>query len=73
MRPLGKTAGDWVQTHDDVALPDPAYTPARRRGHRPVRTALITGSRPELTEALREVADGDSPYQAAEAYLEPTG
>ncbi|MGH3970665.1 MAG: acyltransferase domain-containing protein, partial [Mycobacterium sp.] len=65
---LRRTAGrlaDWVQTHDDVALPDLAYTLARRRAHRPVRTAVIASSRPELTEALREVADGDTPYQAA--------
>jgi polyketide synthase 5 len=62
------TAGrlaDWVQAHDDMALPDLAYTLARRRVHRPVRTAVIASSRPELTEALREVAEGDSPYQAA--------
>ena len=65
---LRRTAGrlaDWVQAHDDVALPDLAYTLARRRAHRPVRTAVIARSRPELTEALREVADGDTPYQAA--------
>ena len=65
---LRRTAGrlaDWVAAHDDVALPDLAYTLARRRAHRPVRTAVIASSRPELTEALREVADGDTPYQAA--------
>ena len=65
---LRRTAGrpaDWVQAHDDVALSDLAYTLARRRAHRPVRTALTASSRPELTEALREVADGDTPYQAA--------
>ena len=65
---LRRTAGrlaDWVQAHDDVALPDLAYTLARRRAHRPVRTAVIASSQPELTEALREVADGDTPYQAA--------
>ena len=41
---LRRTAGrlaDWVQAHDDVALPDLAYTLARRRAHRPVRTAVI--------------------------------
>ena len=48
-----------------MALPDLAYTLARRRAHRPVRTAVIASSLPELTEALREVADGDTPYQAA--------
>ena len=65
---LRRTAGrlaDWVQAHEDVALPDLAYTLARRRAHRPVRTAVIASSQPELTEALREVADGDTPYQAA--------
>jgi polyketide synthase 5 len=65
---LHRTAGrlaDWVQAHDDVALPDLAYTLARRRARRPVRTAVIASSQPELTEALREVADGDTPYPAA--------
>ncbi len=65
---LRRTAGrlaDWVQTHDDVALPDLGYTLARRRVHRPVRTAVIANNHSELTEALREVADGDNPYQAA--------
>jgi polyketide synthase 5 len=65
---LRRTAGrlaDWVQAHDDVALPDLAYTLTRRRAHRPVRTAVIASNRPELTEALREIADGDTPYQAA--------
>src|SRR5579884_1449052 len=63
---LRRTAGrlaDWVQAHDDVALPDLAYTMARRRAHRPVRTTVIASSRSELSEALREVADGDTPYQ----------
>ena len=65
---LRHTAGrlaDWVQAHDDVALPDLAYTLARRRAHRPLRTAVIASSQPELIDALREVADGDTPYQAA--------
>ena len=54
-----------MQAHQDVALPDLAYTLARRRARRPVRTAVIARSRPQLTDALREVADGDTPYQAA--------
>jgi polyketide synthase 5 len=65
---LRRTAGrlaDWVDAHDDVALPDLAYTLARRRTRRPVRTAVIAGSLPELTEALREVTEGDTPHQAA--------
>ena len=65
---LRRSAGrltDWVQAHDDVALPDLAYTLARRRAHRPVRTAVIASSQAELADALRGVADGDAPYQAA--------
>jgi polyketide synthase 5 len=62
---LRRTAGrlaDWVDTHDDVALPDLAYTLARRRAHRPVRTAVIASSRAQLTRGLREIAEGDTPY-----------
>src|SRR5579875_2562285 len=65
---LRRTAGriaNWVQAHDDVALPDLAYTLARRRAHRPVRTTVIATSRRELVDALREVAEGDTPYQPA--------
>ncbi|MEZ0366475.1 sulfolipid-1 biosynthesis phthioceranic/hydroxyphthioceranic acid synthase [Mycobacterium sp. pUA109] len=66
---LRRTAGrlaDWVGAHaGDVALPDLAYTLARRRGHRSVRTAVLASSLPELTTALREIADGEAPYQPA--------
>ncbi|MEZ0364244.1 sulfolipid-1 biosynthesis phthioceranic/hydroxyphthioceranic acid synthase [Mycobacterium sp. pUA109] len=63
-RTAARLAG-WVHAHDDVAIPDLAYTLARRRGHRPVRTAVIASTRPELTAALREVAAGETPYPAA--------
>nr|WP_205865918.1 type I polyketide synthase [Mycolicibacterium porcinum] len=65
---LRHTAGrlaDWVQEHEDASLPDLAYTLTRRRVHRPVRTAVGASSRGELISALREVADGDTPYEAA--------
>jgi acyl transferase domain-containing protein len=65
---LRRTAGrlaDWVQAHEDVALPNLAYTLARRRTHRSVRTVVIASSRPELTQALREISERDTPYQAA--------
>ena len=66
---LRRTSGrlaEWVEAHaGDVALPDLAYTLARRRAHRPVRTAVIASSLAELAEGLREVAGGDTPYQAA--------
>ncbi|MGH3969204.1 MAG: acyltransferase domain-containing protein, partial [Mycobacterium sp.] len=65
LRRTAARLADWVQAHDDVALPDLSYTLARRRAHRPVRTAVIASRRPELTDALREVAQGDTPYPAA--------
>lgn len=63
-RSAGRLA-DWVQAHDDIALPDLSYTLTRRRVHRPVRTAVHASDRTELVTALREVADGDTPYQPA--------
>ena len=65
LRQTAARLADWVQAHDDAALLDLAYTLARRRGHRPVRTAVIAGSPEELAAGLREVAGGDAPYQAA--------
>ena len=65
LRQTAARLADWVDAHDDVELRDLAYTLACRRGHRPVRTAVIAGSREELTTRLREVAEGDAPYQAA--------
>jgi polyketide synthase 5 len=72
---LRRTAGrlaDWVAEHADgnahkasVELRDLAYTLARRRAHRPVRTAVLAAGHEELVKALREVADGETPYQAA--------
>jgi polyketide synthase 5 len=65
---LRRTAGrlaDWVLAHDDVALTDLAYTLARRRAHRTVRTAVIADDRAELVTALQAVAEGESPYDAA--------
>lgn len=66
---LRRTAGrlaDWVDTHPgDLSASDVAYTLARRRAHRPVRTAVIADGLNELSESLREVADGDFPYQPA--------
>lgn len=64
---LRGTAGrlaDWVEARSsELATPDLAYTLARRRGHRSVRTAVLAASNAELVEALREVADGDAIYQ----------
>jgi phthioceranic/hydroxyphthioceranic acid synthase len=66
LRQTAKRLGDWVQERaQDVALPDLGYTLARRRAHRPVRTAVMAGSVEQLIAGLREVADGDTPYVAA--------
>ncbi|MFN3005340.1 sulfolipid-1 biosynthesis phthioceranic/hydroxyphthioceranic acid synthase [Mycolicibacterium wolinskyi] len=65
---LRRTAGrlaNWLSTREDVTLRDLGYTLARRRAHRPVRTAVIASNMSELLDALREVAEGDTPYQPA--------
>ncbi|WP_374023653.1 sulfolipid-1 biosynthesis phthioceranic/hydroxyphthioceranic acid synthase [Mycobacterium sp. HNNTM2301] len=66
---LRHTAGrlaDWVDKHaPGLAASDVAYTLARRRAHRTVRTSVIAGTLAELTEGLRGVAAGDFPYQPA--------
>jgi polyketide synthase 5 len=66
---LRQTAGrvaDWVEAHAaDVAATDLAYTLSRRREHRPVRTAVFADTLETLADGLREVADGDFPYQSA--------
>jgi polyketide synthase 5 len=65
---LRRTAGrlaDWVLAHADIALADLGYTLARRRAHRPVRTAVTAGDHAELAKALRTVAEGQTPYGAA--------
>jgi len=66
---LRQTSGrlaDWIDGRadtDPVAALDLAYTLARRRGHRPVRTGVLAADNAELVKALRAVADGDTPYQ----------
>jgi acyl transferase domain-containing protein/NAD(P)-dependent dehydrogenase (short-subunit alcohol dehydrogenase family)/acyl carrier protein len=65
---LRQTAGrlaDWVETHvRDLAATDLAFTLGRRRAHRPVRTAVFADTLEKLAGELREVANGDFPYQA---------
>ena len=66
---LRQTAGrlaDWVENRANGTTPsEVAYTLARRRAHRPVRTAVVAENLAQLADGLREVADGDIPYQAA--------
>ena len=60
----GRVDGDGIESAD---LADLAYTLARRRAHRPVRTSALAATGHELVKALREIADGDAPYQSAVA------
>lgn len=67
---LRQTAGrmaDWLADRADVDLTDLAYTLARRRAHRPVRTAVLADDRVSLIAGLREIADGEVPYEPAVA------
>jgi polyketide synthase 5 len=64
-RTSGRLAG-WVErSAHDISLRDVAYTLACRRAHGPVRTAVLAADPPELAAALREIAEGDLPYQRA--------
>ncbi|HEX3732853.1 MAG TPA: type I polyketide synthase, partial [Mycobacteriales bacterium] len=66
LRRTSRRLADWVEAHaNSVTLPDLAYTLARRRGHRSVRAAVTASGTQELAKALREVADGNTPYPAA--------
>ena len=66
LRTTAQRLADWVEAAgDELSLPDLAYTLARRRGHRSVRTAVIAEGPADLVERLVEVADGDEPFQPA--------
>lgn len=67
LRRTAARLADWVDDHSDGDLRDLAYTLARRRGHRPVRTSVCASTREELIKALREIADGETPYEPAVA------
>jgi len=63
MRRTALRVADWIEQHaGDLTASDLAYTLARRRGHRSVRTAVPAASLPELTAGLREVAGNEAPY-----------
>jgi polyketide synthase 5 len=66
LRQTSASMADWVQAAGaDLELGDLAYTLARRRGHRPVRKAVIADDRGALVDGLRALAEGDDPLQAA--------
>ncbi|HUO39168.1 MAG TPA: type I polyketide synthase, partial [Mycobacterium sp.] len=66
LRHTSARLANWVSEGGSaLALSDLGYTLARRRAHRPVRTAVVAAGLDELAEALRRVADDDTPYGAA--------
>lgn len=60
---------DWVEIPENFSAPniltDLSYTLARRRGYRPVRTAVIAQNHTEAVQRLRDIATGDDPFVPA--------
>ena len=66
LRQTSQRLAEWIEgAGTDLDMGDLAFTLARCRGHRPVRTAVIAESRAALVAGLRAVADGDDPFQPA--------
>jgi mycolipanoate synthase len=73
LRVTAARLAQWVDEHassangagDAAGLRDLGYTLSRRRAHKPVRTVVWASSVGELSQALREVAGSDIPYEAA--------
>ncbi|MEE2854727.1 MAG: sulfolipid-1 biosynthesis phthioceranic/hydroxyphthioceranic acid synthase [Actinomycetota bacterium] len=65
LRRTARRLASWMQSHDEVSLPDLAYTLARRRGHRPVRTTVVAANLDEAAAGLLQIADGETSYRAA--------
>ena len=66
LRETAARLADWVDAQgSDLAASDLAYTLARRRGPRAVRTAVLADDLAELSEALREVATSEIPFPPA--------
>ena len=56
----------WVDDHaEDLEPRDLAYTLARRRAHRPVRTAVVTTSLADVAKELRTLGESEMPYPPA--------
>jgi polyketide synthase 5 len=66
LQETARRLADWVEAQSsELAMPDLAYTLARRRDHRPVRTAVLAGTSAELVAGLWEVAKGEAICQEA--------
>jgi acyl transferase domain-containing protein/acyl carrier protein len=56
----------WVEDHaDDLTPQHLAYTLARRRAHRSVRTAVMAASLADVAKELRAVGESETPYPPA--------
>lgn len=67
LRVSSRRLADWIDGHRGNGagnLADLGYTLARRRSHKPVRTAVSARSTDDLVARLREVADGEAPFEA---------
>jgi polyketide synthase 5 len=61
LQDAARRLAEWVEAQpSELIAPDLAYTLARRRDHRSVRTVLHAGTDAGLIAALREVAAGDA-------------
>lgn len=66
LRRTSRRLADWVTHHTDgLNAADLAYSLARRRGHRSVRTAVLAADLAGLTDGLHEIAGGDVSYPEA--------
>ena len=66
LRGTSRRLAEWVEAHaDEVAPRHLAYTLARRRAHRPVRTAVVASGLAELAGELRAIAEDETPYPPA--------
>ena len=66
LRRTSRRLAAWLAgSGSDTAPRDLAYTLARRRAHRPVRTAVIAATLAELARGLRQISDGDDPFLPA--------
>ena len=66
LRRTARRLSDWLDANKaGLDARDLAYTLARRRGHRTVRTAVIADNLDELSTGLREIVDGETPYAPA--------
>ena len=63
LRRTSRRLADWIQQHaDGLVAADLAYSLARRRGHRSVRTAVLAADLTSLIDGLHGIAGSDIPY-----------